>query len=76
MSVGGFHVASSKHDYANWDQFLPNFNTGCKIIQLVSLPNLKSFGPMKIELWAKEVGKFCIMLYGKMDWWGLFCQPT
>ena len=37
-----------------------------KTIQCVSVPNLNLFGPMKTELWVKEVGKFSIMLYGKM----------
>ena len=36
-----------------------------KTIKRVSVPNLKPFGPTKTELWAKEVGKFSIMLYGK-----------
>ena len=35
-------------------------------MQRVSLPNLNLFGSMKTELRAKEVGKFSIMLYGKM----------
>ena len=39
-----------------------------KTIKRVSVPNLKSFGPMKTELQAKEVGEFSIMLYGKMGW--------
>ena len=34
-----------------------------KTIQLVSVPNLKLFRPMKRDLWAKEVGRFSIMLY-------------
>ena len=29
-----------------------------KTIQHVSVPNLKFFGPIKTELWAKEVGDF------------------
>ena len=39
-----------------------------KIIKRVSVLNLKSFGPTKTELWAKEVGEFSIALYGKMSW--------
>ena len=35
-------------------------------IQSVSVPNLKSFGPINTELWAKEAGEFSIMLNGKM----------
>ena len=35
-------------------------------IQRVSVPNLRLFGSMKTELWAKEAGEFSIMLYGKM----------
>ena len=34
-----------------------------KTIQGVSIPNLKLFGPVKAELWAKEVGEFSIMLW-------------
>ena len=36
-------------------------------MQLVSASNLKLFGPMKTELWAK-VGQFSIALYGKIGW--------
>ena len=50
-----------KHDYANCDQFALNFDMVCKTIHCVSVPNLKLFGPMKTELWAKEVGEFSIM---------------
>ena len=39
-----------------------------KTIKRVSVPNLKVFGPTKRGLRAKEVGKFSVMLYGKMDW--------
>ena len=39
-----------------------------KTIKRVSVPNLKSFGPAKTKLRAKEVGEFSIMLYGKMGW--------
>ena len=28
-----------KHDHANHDQFAPNFDTACKTIQRVSVPN-------------------------------------
>ena len=62
-------MTSPMHDYANYDQFAPNFD-----IQRVSVPNLKLFGPMITELWAKKVGEFSIMLYGKMGWWALFCH--
>ena len=37
-------------------------------IKRVSVPNLKSFGQTKTEVWAKEVGELSIMLYEKMDW--------
>ena len=39
-----------------------------KTIKRVSVPNLKSFGPTRTELRAKEVGEFSVMLYGKMGW--------
>ena len=60
-SIGGLHMTSSKHDYANYDQFAPNFVIAYKTIQHVSVPNLSLFGSMKTELRAKEVGKFSIM---------------
>ena len=37
-----------------------------KTIHYVFVPNLKVFGLTKMELEAKEVGEFSIMLYGKM----------
>ena len=40
-----------------------NFDRAYKSIQRLSVSNLKGFGPMKTELWAKEVGEFLIMLY-------------
>ena len=60
-------MMSSKHAYANYDQFIPNFNMACK--KLVSLANSKTFGPIKPELWTKDVGKFSIMLFENMGWW-------
>ena len=65
-----------KHDYANYDQFAQKFEMAYKTILLVSVPNLKLFGSMKTELWAKEVREFSVMLYGKMGWWAFFCPPT
>ena len=44
-----------KHDYANYDRLVPNFDMTYKTIKRMSVPNLKSFGPTKTELWAKEV---------------------
>ena len=37
-----------------------------KTIQGFSVPDLMLFGPMKTDLWAKEVGGFSTMLYRKM----------
>ena len=54
-----------KHDYANYDQFAPNFDITSKTIQRVSVPNLNLFGPMKTELRAKEVGEISVMFMGK-----------
>ena len=62
-------MTSSKHDYANYDQFPPNFDMTYKTIQSVSVPNVKLFGPMKKEIRAKEAAEFSITLYGKMGWW-------
>ena len=39
-----------------------------KITKRVSVPTLKSLGPTKTELRAKEVGERSVMLYGKMGW--------
>ena len=64
-----------KHDYANYDRFVPNFDMAYKTIKRVSVPNLKSFAPTKTELHAKEVREFSIMLYGKMGR-GRFLLPT
>ena len=69
-------MTSSKHEYANDDQFFPNFGMANKTIQPVSVPNLKSFGPIKTDLWAKEVEEVSIMIYGKMGWQAVFCPPT
>ena len=41
---------SSKHDYTNDNQFGPNFDVVYETIQRVSVPYLKSFGPMKTEI--------------------------
>ena len=64
-----------KHDYANYHQFATNTDMACKTIQHVSVPNLKLFGTIKTELWAKEVWEFSITLYGKMGWWAFFWTP-
>ena len=40
LNIGGLHMMSSKHDYANYDQFAPNFVIAYKTIQHVSVPNL------------------------------------
>ena len=58
IPIVGLHMTSSKHDYANYDRFVSNFDMAYKTIKRVSVPNLKSFGPKKTELWAKEVGDF------------------
>ena len=50
----------------NCDRFVPNLDMAYKTIKRVFIPNLKSFGPTKTELRAKEVREFSIMLYGKM----------
>ena len=67
-------MTSSKHDYANYDHFAPNFNMVYNTIQYVSVSNLKLFGPMTTELWGKEVEELSIMLYGIMGWWDSFAH--
>ena len=54
-----------KHDNANYDPFVPNLDMAYRTIKRASVPNLKSFGPTKTELWEKDIS---IMLYGKMGW--------
>ena len=66
--TSGLHVTSSKHDYANYDQFAQSLDMAYKTIQCV-FANLKLFRSIKTELRAKEVGKFSIMLYGKLSRW-------
>ena len=66
-------MTSSKHDYANYDQFVPNFDLAYKTIQFIFVPYLKLFGPTKTELRAKEVGGF-LLLSGKMGWWACFAH--
>ena len=54
-------MMSSTHDHANHDRFVSNFDVDYTTIKRVSVPNLKSFGPTKTQLQAKQVGKFSIM---------------
>ena len=36
-----------------------------KTVPRVTVPNLKLFGKIKTELWAKEFGEFSLMLSGE-----------
>ena len=54
-----------KHDYANYDQFAPNFNMTYKTIQLVSVPNLKLFGPMNTGYGPEKLEDFLLCYTGK-----------
>ena len=54
-------MTSSNRDHGNYDQFAPNFDMAFGTIQSVLVPNLKSHGPIKIELWTKEVEEISIM---------------
>ena len=56
LPIGGLYVSHHKCDFANYDRFVPNFGMTFKTIKRVTVPNLKSFRPMKTELQAKEVG--------------------
>ena len=65
-------VCTSRHEklgYANCDQFVPNVDRIYKTIQRVSVVNLKLFGQNKTDLWAKEKGRYSIMVYLKMGCW-------
>ena len=64
-SIGGLHMTSPRHDYANYDQFAPNFNMAYKTIQCVSVPNLKLFRSLKTELWTRIFGEFLLCCTGK-----------
>ena len=55
-------MTSSNRDHGNYDQFAPNFDMAFGTIQSVLVPNLKSHGPIKIELWTKEVEEISIMV--------------
>ena len=59
-SICGLHMTS--HDYANYDQFAPNFEMVHKLDHATCL--CTKF----VVVWAKEVGEFSITLYGKMGW--------
>ena len=61
LSIGGLHMTSSKTWLWKLDQFAPNFAMAGRTIHRVPVPNLKSFEPLKTELWAKEVGEISIM---------------
>ena len=65
----------SKNDYANYEQFAPNFDMAYKATEHVSVPNLKLFRPVNTKLLTKDIGEFSITLYGKMGWWTFFCPP-
>ena len=51
-----------KHDHANYDQFSPNFDITCKIIQRISVPNLNSFQINKNRVMVKEIEEFLKIL--------------
>ena len=55
-------IFHQKHDYENYDRFVPNFDTAYiyKTIKHVSVPRLKLFEPTKTELRAKEVEEFLL----------------
>ena len=46
-------------DFANYDQFAPNFDMVCKTIQHVSVPIIKT------ELWRKKLDNFLLCNMGK-----------
>ena len=64
-SIGGLHMTSSKHEYPNYDQFAQNFDVAYRTTQRVFVTDLKLFGSMKTEWWAKEVGEFSIKVHMK-----------
>ena len=63
-----------KHGYVNYDQFAPNSGMACKTMQRVSVPNLRVFGQIKTELWAKQVGE--LSLCNMRKWVGMHSFPT
>ena len=60
-AIGGLRMTSSNQVYANYDQFAPHFSMACNTKQRVWVPNLKLLGPVKTELWVKEVGELSVM---------------
>ena len=70
-------MTSSKHDYANYDQFATNFDMTYKTMQHVFVQNLKFLDQRGQSYWRRKLKKFLIiMLYGKMGRWAFFCPPT
>ena len=68
-TIDGFYSMSSKCDNANHNQFPSNIGMAYKTISHPSVSHLKSSGPSKTELWAKNVGEFSIMFDRKMRLW-------
>ena len=50
-----------KTSNANFNDIALNSEMVYNNIQRVSIPHLKLFGQIKVELWAKEVGEFSVM---------------
>ena len=67
--IGGLHMTLSKHDYANYDQFVPSFNMVHKTIHKTCFcTKFKVIQTNENRVMGKEVGEFSILLYGKMGW--------
>ena len=65
LFIGGLHKTSSKHDCANYDRFVPNFDMAYKTIKHVSAPNLKSFDQRKQSCGQKKLDNFRLCYMGK-----------
>ena len=59
-------MTSSKYDFANYDQFPPNFRMTCKTIY-VSAQNLKSFVPLKAGVMGRRNSRMAAAIEMKRD---------
>ena len=66
-------MTSSKHDYANYDQFPPNFDMAYKTIERV--PNLKLFGSINKVMGQRNFRFFHYVMW-ENGLGAFFCPPA
>ena len=64
-SVGSLHMTSKKHDYANYDQFAPNFVIAYKTIQRVLYEICSYLDKHNQSYWPKKMENFLLCYVGK-----------